>query len=31
VRAKVSLLEDKINSKFKLARFKLFEQQVNGR
>lgn len=30
VRAKVSLLEDKINSKFKLARFKLFEQQVNG-
>lgn len=30
VRAKVGLLEDKINSKFKLARFKLFEQQVNG-
>ena len=26
----MGLLEDKINSKFKLARFKLFEQQVNG-
>lgn len=30
VRAKVGLLEDKINSRFKLARFKLFEQQING-
>jgi DNA repair exonuclease SbcCD ATPase subunit len=30
VRAKVALLEDKINSKFKLARFKLFDTQVNG-
>jgi DNA repair exonuclease SbcCD ATPase subunit len=29
-RTKVSLLEEKINSKFKFARFKLFEQQVNG-
>lgn len=30
IRAKVGLLEDKINSKFEMARFKLFEQQVNG-
>jgi len=30
VRAKVSLLEDRINSRFELARFKLFEEQVNG-
>ncbi|UKS27177.1 hypothetical protein LOZ80_37955 [Paenibacillus sp. HWE-109] len=30
VRAKVSLLESKINSKFKHVRFKLFETQVNG-
>lgn len=30
VRAKVRLLESKINSKFKLARFKLFQEQVNG-
>lgn len=30
IRAKVSLLTDKINSKFKIARFKLFHQQVNG-
>lgn len=30
VKAKVNLLEEKINSKFKLARFKLFEVQVNG-
>lgn len=30
VKAKVSLLEEKINGKFKLARFKLFETQVNG-
>ena len=29
-RKKVSLLEEKINSKFKLAKFKLFEEQVNG-
>ena len=30
IRVKVSLLEDRINSKFKLARFKLFRQQING-
>lgn len=30
VKAKVTLLEEKINSKFKLARFKLFDTQVNG-
>ena len=30
MRTKVRLLEDKINSRFKLARFRLFEQQVNG-
>ncbi|WP_052488051.1 AAA family ATPase [Gordoniibacillus kamchatkensis] len=30
IRTKVALLESKINSKFKLARFKLFEQQING-
>ncbi|MGG3798016.1 AAA family ATPase [Metabacillus fastidiosus] len=30
IRTKVNLLEDKINSKFKYARFKLFEQQING-
>lgn len=30
IRTKVNLLEGKINSKFKYARFKLFEQQVNG-
>ena len=30
MRTKVRLLEDKINSNFKLARFRLFEQQVNG-
>lgn len=29
-RRKVELLEEKINSKFKYARFKLFEQQING-
>jgi len=29
-RAKVSMLEDKINSMFKLAKFKLFETQING-
>lgn len=30
VRTKVSLLEDRINSRFALARFKLFSEQVNG-
>lgn len=30
VRAKVSLLDEKINSRFKLARFKMFDIQVNG-
>lgn len=30
IRTKVRLLEDKINSRFKLARFKLFDIQVNG-
>jgi len=30
VRAKVNLLEDRINSRFELARFKLFNQLVNG-
>ncbi|HHY92877.1 MAG TPA: hypothetical protein GX511_06010, partial [Firmicutes bacterium] len=30
IRAKVQLLEKKINSRFKLARFKLFDVQVNG-
>ena len=30
VRTKVRMLEDKINSKFRMARFKLFEVQVNG-
>ncbi|WP_034757692.1 AAA family ATPase [Rossellomorea vietnamensis] len=29
IRSKVNLLEEKINSKFKFARFKLFEQQIN--
>ncbi|APO43302.1 hypothetical protein BS614_04040 [Paenibacillus xylanexedens] len=29
-RTKVSLLESKINSKFKYARFRLFEEQING-
>lgn len=29
-RVKVALLEERINGKFRLARFKLFEQQVNG-
>ncbi len=28
--SKVNLLEHKINSKFKLARFKMFDRQVNG-
>lgn len=30
IKAKVNLLENKINSKFKYARFKLFESQING-
>ena len=30
IRTKVNLLTGKINSKFKYARFKLFEQQING-
>lgn len=29
-RTKVSMLESKINSKFKYARFRLFEEQLNG-
>lgn len=29
-RSKVSMLDAKINSKFRLARFRLFEEQVNG-
>lgn len=30
IRTKVNLLEDKINSKFKYARFNLFKQNING-
>jgi DNA repair exonuclease SbcCD ATPase subunit len=30
VRAKVRMLEENINSRFKLARFKLFAEQING-
>ncbi|WP_019420152.1 AAA family ATPase [Paenibacillus sp. OSY-SE] len=30
IRTKVTMLETKINSKFRYARFKLFEQQING-
>jgi len=30
IRTKVNLLTERINSKFKFARFKLFEEQVNG-
>lgn len=30
VRSKVEWLEERINSKFKYARFKLFEEQING-
>jgi DNA repair exonuclease SbcCD ATPase subunit len=30
IRAKVNLLEDRINSKFKMAKFKLFDTQING-
>lgn len=29
-RSKVALLDSKINSKFKIARFRLFEEQING-
>lgn len=29
-RTKVSMLEEKINSQFKLAEFRLFEEQING-
>jgi Chromosome segregation ATPases len=29
-RAKTAMMEDRINSKFKLARFKLYKEQVNG-
>jgi len=29
-RAKVDLLENRINSKFRMARFKLFREQING-
>ncbi len=30
IRAKVRLMEDRINSKFQMARFKLFDVQING-
>ncbi|ANU13490.1 AAA family ATPase [Planococcus halocryophilus] len=30
IRAKVNILEEKINAKFKYARFRLFETQING-
>ncbi|MFT9495813.1 hypothetical protein [Anaerosolibacter sp.] len=30
IRAKVAMLEEKINSRFKYARFKLFDEQING-
>lgn len=30
IRSKVNLLEEKINSKFDMARFKLFDEQING-
>lgn len=30
IRSKVELLEERINSKFKFARFKLFDTQING-
>lgn len=30
IRAKVRIMEEKINAKFKFARFKLFEEQING-
>lgn len=30
IRAKVAMLEDRINARFKMARFKLFQDQING-
>lgn len=30
IRSKVTMLEEKINSRFQLARFKMFDQQING-
>jgi DNA repair exonuclease SbcCD ATPase subunit len=30
IRSKVKLLEEKINSRFEMARFKLFNEQING-
>ena len=30
IKSKVELMEEKINSKFELARFKMFSEQVNG-
>ncbi|MGL4772415.1 MAG: AAA family ATPase [Clostridium sp.] len=30
VRCKISMLEDKINSKFSMVKFKLFHEQING-
>jgi hypothetical protein len=30
IRTKVAMLEDKINSRFKYARFKMFDAQING-
>ena len=30
IRTKVAMLEDKINSRFKYARFKMFDTQING-
>ena len=30
IQTKVALMEEKINSKFKIARFKLFDTQING-
>lgn len=30
IRTKVTMLEERINSKFRFARFKLFRQQING-
>lgn len=30
IRAKVSMLTDRINSRFQIARWKLFEEQING-
>ena len=30
IRAKVSMLDERINGKFTLARFKMFDEQING-